>query len=206
MPSGIRLPGVPPPTLSTKTFKTKKMNSVLRFKNSNANFVEKRSNNHFGRRLSGPSPLFRLQHLQKNWEWSLFEWVRSGTPPPTHHYTRGCERSRVFGPFIVLLNVGPDEVFIRGPPPPLKTLHEGMDRPYGKVVKDFRAIYCPRKRRPRWNVNQGFPPPSRTLHEKMWKVKGFRPIYCPLKRRPRWFAYKGSPPPLKTLHKGKDRP
>ena len=66
MPSGIRLPGVPPPTLSTKTFKTKKMNSVLRFKNSNANFVEKRSNNHFGRRLSGPSPLFRLQHLQKN--------------------------------------------------------------------------------------------------------------------------------------------
>ena len=98
-----------------------------------------------------------------------------------------------------------------GSPPTLKTLHERMDRPYGKVgidisafgkVSDLRPIYSPRKRRPRWNVLQGFSPPTlKTLHERMdrpygkvgidisalGKVSDFRPIYCPHKRRPMLF-------------------
>ena len=36
------------------------------------------------------------------------------------------ERSRIFGPFAVLTKIGPDGMFIRGPPP-LKHYREGMD-------------------------------------------------------------------------------
>ena len=52
------------------------------------------------------------------------------------------EWSSVFGPFTVLLNVGPDEMFIRGPPspPPLKTLHEEMDRPYFKASSKVNSF------------------------------------------------------------------